>query len=792
MSRHARCRCLLPLHGAVSLGMRRLVVVLGALSTLMVTLGNWTALITALTGVPGPVFWSLMGPTLVLPLVAGAAAAAALYRTRMHRAGQSAATTGEPQWLDRVWQASLLLTVLGYAAAVLVTATVPLIPTLDAQIASRTTPLSGHYAIIGIAASVVLRARISVLCALLLAPPIALMLLQSRGQRVLLAIEEPLVVLSFVLAQIGALSWTLHQAAALDRAGARHRHDSIALAQERARTKARRRRDSFVHDHILSVLVAIAAGLKDAEHLRLAARDALASLQQPTTPRHRVPASTLFTTLATTTATLAPEMQTTTSTVDNHLLLPSEVAHAIQDAAGEAIRNSLRHAHVAISPEPSAIHRSLVLSSDAQQVRVMIADDGAGFDPSALPTGRHGITGSIHQRLRDVGATARIESAPGRGTVVTITWQQASSNPHRPPLLHDPIPDDPWQLDPPIQRRQVAAMMESPGARAIAVYGIASHLVIAILEMHLGSYATNLPVALSLLAQLTAALLLLRTWPKAAIPHWAAITVLAVLATSNLSVLLAFKYDGWPGFAAWATGSATSLCHGLLMRQHPRMAWIGQLLLMTTTAIWVHLTDRPTIIIITYILPHIVSLALWHLIVTCCITASTALETSQRQTASILAARQADQTMNQIMDRSMAAVRARTQPLLTQLATSPTPTPALRTQARLLEAELRDEIRAPFFTNTPVVHAARQARARGIDVLLLDDSHGSNNLPDTIKQQALHHVIHTIRTTTNGRIVVRVNPPGRPTLLSILSNEHTWQIGTDGAIHQPDTTHAPP
>lgn len=769
MSRHAQCRCLLPLHGAVSLGMRRLVVVLGALSALMLTLGNLTALITALTGVPGPVFWSLMGPTLVLPLVAGAAAAAALCRTRMHHGEQDAATAGEPQWLDWVWQASLLLTVLGYAAAVLVTAAVPLIPTLDAQVASRTTPLSGHYAIIGIAAPAVLRARISTLYAVLLAPPIALMLLQSRGQRVLLAIEEPLVVLSFVLAQIGALSWTLRQAAALDRAGARHRHDSIALAQERARTKARRRRDSFVHDHILSVLVAIAAGLKDAEHLRLAARDALASLQQPTTPRHRVPASTLFTTLATTTATLAPDMPTTTSTTNNHLLIPPEVAHAIQDATSEAIRNSLRHA--AHNNQHSTIDRSLILSSTAHQIRVDISDNGAGFDPSALPTGRHGITGSIHQRLHDVGATATIETAPGQGTTVTITWQPP------PP----PDPDHTQQPpDPPIQRRQVAAMMESPGARAIAAYGIASHLVIAILEMHLGSYATNLPVALSLLAQLAAALLLLRTWPKAAIPHWAAITVLAVLATSNLSVLLAFNYNGWPGFAAWATGSATSLCHGLLMRQRPIAAWTGQLLLLTTSAIWVHLTDRPTIMTITYILPHIVSLALWHLIVTCCITASTALETSQRQTASILAARQADHTMNQIMDRSMAAVRARTQPLLTQLATSPTPTPALRTQARLLEAELRDEIRAPFFTNTPVVHAARQARARGIDVLLLDDSHGSNNLPDHLRDLMIQNVASTLESTRSGRVVARIEPPGRATVLSVVTDHTSYQLTADG------------
>ena len=51
-------------------------------------------------------------------------------------------------------------------------------------------------------------------------------------------------------------------------------------------------------------------------------------------------------------------------------------------------------------------------------------------------------------------------------------------------------------------------------------------------------------------------------------------------------------------------------------------------------------------------------------------------------------------------------------------------TPDIAMEARLLEAELRDEIRAPFFTGTAVVDAARRARGRGVEVLLLDDRGG--------------------------------------------------------------------
>jgi signal transduction histidine kinase len=50
---------------------------------------------------------------------------------------------------------------------------------------------------------------------------------------------------------------------------------------------------------------------------------------------------------------------------------------------------------------------------------VIARDHGTGFDADTVPAG-FGITNSITARLVEVGGSAKIESAPGKGTRVTM------------------------------------------------------------------------------------------------------------------------------------------------------------------------------------------------------------------------------------------------------------------------------------------------------------------------------------------------------------------------------------
>jgi signal transduction histidine kinase len=53
-------------------------------------------------------------------------------------------------------------------------------------------------------------------------------------------------------------------------------------------------------------------------------------------------------------------------------------------------------------------------------VRILVADDGRGFDPASVPEERFGLEG-IRQRSRLLGGEPRITSTPGAGTTIEVT-----------------------------------------------------------------------------------------------------------------------------------------------------------------------------------------------------------------------------------------------------------------------------------------------------------------------------------------------------------------------------------
>jgi len=79
----------------------------------------------------------------------------------------------------------------------------------------------------------------------------------------------------------------------------------------------------------------------------------------------------------------------------------------------EGIANALKHA--------AASRLTLRLEFEPGKVRLRIADNGCGFDPasSRRTTSRFGLKG-IHERVQQMAATLRIESAPGRGTELLV------------------------------------------------------------------------------------------------------------------------------------------------------------------------------------------------------------------------------------------------------------------------------------------------------------------------------------------------------------------------------------
>lgn len=96
-------------------------------------------------------------------------------------------------------------------------------------------------------------------------------------------------------------------------------------------------------------------------------------------------------------------------------LLPERVQSALLRIAQGALANVLEHA--------SAGTAVLTLTVLDDEVLLDVRDDGSGFDPAAPPEGAtrlrgHGLP-AMRARLRQLGGTLTVESAPGEGTVLS-------------------------------------------------------------------------------------------------------------------------------------------------------------------------------------------------------------------------------------------------------------------------------------------------------------------------------------------------------------------------------------
>lgn len=91
--------------------------------------------------------------------------------------------------------------------------------------------------------------------------------------------------------------------------------------------------------------------------------------------------------------------------------LPADVEIALFRIAQEALSNVARHAHA----------REVVITLEVadERQRLSISDDGAGFDSAApRPAASWGLA-SMLERADAIGGRLRVQSAPGRGTMVT-------------------------------------------------------------------------------------------------------------------------------------------------------------------------------------------------------------------------------------------------------------------------------------------------------------------------------------------------------------------------------------
>jgi signal transduction histidine kinase len=93
--------------------------------------------------------------------------------------------------------------------------------------------------------------------------------------------------------------------------------------------------------------------------------------------------------------------------------LPEALEIALYRVAQEALTNVSKHA------SPKAV--SVLIHRNPSEVRLVVEDDGKGFDASETQSeGQLGLLG-IRERAHLVGGSATIESSPGQGTTICVS-----------------------------------------------------------------------------------------------------------------------------------------------------------------------------------------------------------------------------------------------------------------------------------------------------------------------------------------------------------------------------------
>jgi signal transduction histidine kinase len=223
----------------------------------------------------------------------------------------------------------------------------------------------------------------------------------------------------FVAATLAAL----RTARILDATITRTQAQAARSAAAAARAVERERFDALTHDGVMSSLLSVARqgrspSVVNQARLTLRQLDSLRTHSAPTF----VDADEAIAQLRATANDVDESVivhiesisQTSTSDVAPQAY-PADAVRAIGAALAEAMRNSLRHAG------PS--NRSVTVRTQPGILQATVTDDGVGFDRASVPPHRLGVAVSIEGRLRQLpGGASRIDSIPGQGTTVHLTW----------------------------------------------------------------------------------------------------------------------------------------------------------------------------------------------------------------------------------------------------------------------------------------------------------------------------------------------------------------------------------
>lgn len=230
-----------------------------------------------------------------------------------------------------------------------------------------------------------------------------------------------------------------------------------------------------------------------------------------------------------------------------------------------------------------------------------------------------------------------------------------------------------------------------------------------------------------------------------------ALANLGVAIAVPLMMSVALDPEMVTGYSTWHVAAIATLMSVTAVRQHGLIAWAGSGFLIVQVLTWggpERLFDSGLIgVVLLVTAAQAGAFGLRATAVAAREYREQAIATAEATDASTAARAERQRRVGEALDGA--------RPLLEKIiAKKGNLSPLEKTDARLTEAALRDQIRGRSMITDQLVLAIRDARARGVEVQLLDDG-GLNDATEIEKAQLIARVVLELAMVQTGKVVIR-------------------------------------
>lgn len=244
-------------------------------------------------------------------------------------------------------------------------------------------------------------------------------------------------------------------------------------------------------------------------------------------------------------------------------------------------------------------------------------------------------------------------------------------------------------------------------------------------------------------------------------------TVITAATWPVVALLISWQLTAGGSFSQWYLGAGTATLFFVSLRGRVGWAWIGFALLSAAIVLWGATTTVGAGTALLLVAKQFPILVVGTLFAIGLQRTSASIQQLTAETSARAAIEAADVAATAERNRRLSELDAFATPLLTLLVSEDPLTEFDRREFAVAEAELRDGLRARSLSVPPVVEAARQARRRGVDVVLLDDSDPVRLAPEDL-DSVIAQVGDALAQSRDGRIVARLLPPDREGVATLL------------------------